>query len=62
MGRAVDGSRISNWNVDWVRLHYRNFGRLFCSDVLRQLEMHWPGSFLLRKRKASRTVVGWSLG
>jgi len=27
------------------------FGRLFCGDVLGQLEMHWSRPFLLRKPK-----------
>ena len=32
-------------------LHERNFGHLFTRNVLRQLEMHWSWSFLLRKTK-----------
>ena len=51
IGRAVEGSRISNRDVDCVRLHYRNFGRLFCGDVLGQLEMYWSRPFLLREPK-----------
>ena len=49
--RAIERGGIRNWNVDWVQLHERNFGHLFASNVLRQLEMHWPRSFLLRKAK-----------
>jgi hypothetical protein len=51
ISRAIERGGISNWHVDWVRLHERNFGRLFCRNVLRQFEMHWPQSFLLRKTK-----------
>jgi hypothetical protein len=51
ISRAIERGGISNWDIDWVQVDERNFGHLFTSNVLRQLEVHWPRSFLLRKSK-----------